>query len=102
MAEVHATAYATGRSNLSPGVIEAMQQVPRHEFVPENMRHLAYANEPLPIVHGQTISQPYIVAIMTELLTLKDTDRVLEIGTGCGYQAAVPMVRTRALSRCDS
>ncbi len=89
MAEVHATAYATGRGNLSPGVIKAMQQAPRHEFVPENMRKLAYANEPLPIGHGQTISQPYIVAIMTELLSLKDTDTVLEIGTGCGYQAAV-------------
>jgi len=88
-AEVHATAYTTGRGSLSPGVIKAMQKVPRHEFVPENMRDLAYANEPLPIGFGQTISQPYIVAIMAELLALKDTDTVLEIGTGCGYQAAV-------------
>ena len=87
--EVHATAYATGKANLSPVVTLAVQRVPRHEFVPENMRNLAYANEPLPIGHGQTISQPYIVAIMTELLSLKDTDTVLEIGTGCGYQAAV-------------
>jgi protein-L-isoaspartate(D-aspartate) O-methyltransferase len=66
-----------------------MEQVPRHEFVPENLKSQAYADHPLPIGYGQTISQPYIVALMTELLQLKSTDRVLEIGTGSGYQAAI-------------
>jgi protein-L-isoaspartate(D-aspartate) O-methyltransferase len=70
-------------------VLAAMGRVPRHEFVPENVRHSAYADHPLPIGHGQTISQPYIVAFMTEKLEPKLTDRVLEIGTGSGYQAAV-------------
>jgi protein-L-isoaspartate(D-aspartate) O-methyltransferase len=66
-----------------------MSRVPRHEFVPERLRSDAYADHPLPIGHGKTISQPYIVAFMTEQLEPKPTDRVLEIGTGCGYQAAV-------------
>ena len=70
-------------------VLEAMEAVPRHEFVPEHLRNQAYADHPLPIGHGQTISQPYIVALMTELLELERTDRVLEIGTGSGYQAAI-------------
>ena len=70
-------------------VLEAMEQVPRHEFVPDNLKSQAYADHPLPIGYGQTISQPYIVALMTELLELKNTDRVLEIGTGSGYQAAI-------------
>ncbi len=70
-------------------VRHAMRTVPRHEFVPERYRHAAYADEPLPIGEGQTISQPYIVAYMTETLDLSPTDRVLEIGTGSGYQAAV-------------
>jgi protein-L-isoaspartate(D-aspartate) O-methyltransferase len=70
-------------------VLEAMEAVPRHEFVPENLRTQAYADHPLPIGYGQTISQPYIVALMTELLELENTDRVLEIGTGSGYQAAI-------------
>jgi protein-L-isoaspartate(D-aspartate) O-methyltransferase len=67
----------------------AMVKVPRHEFVPFPDRSMAYINRPLAIGHGQTISQPYIVAVMTDLLDLKPDDRVLEIGTGCGYQAAV-------------
>jgi protein-L-isoaspartate(D-aspartate) O-methyltransferase len=67
----------------------AMARVPRHEFVPEWEIPFAYANRPLGIGHGQTISQPYIVAVMTDLLDLKEDDRVLEVGTGCGYQAAV-------------
>lgn len=67
----------------------AMQNVPRHLFVPENIREYAYTDGPLPIGNGQTISQPYIVAFMTQALRLKPTDRVLEIGTGSGYQAAV-------------
>ncbi len=70
-------------------VLAAMKTVPRHVFVPEIDRHRAYRDSPLPIGHGQTISQPYMVAIMTELLDLDRTKRVLEIGTGSGYQAAV-------------
>jgi protein-L-isoaspartate(D-aspartate) O-methyltransferase len=70
-------------------VLEAMRLVPRHEFVPDHLKKYAYADEPLPIGEDQTISQPYIVAYMTESLHLSDTDKVLEIGTGSGYQAAV-------------
>ena len=70
-------------------VLEAMRAVPRHLFVPEEERPQAYGDYPLPIGFGQTISQPYIVALMTELLDLKPGDRVLEVGTGSGYQAAV-------------
>jgi protein-L-isoaspartate(D-aspartate) O-methyltransferase len=70
-------------------VIEAMRAVPRHAFVPAARRSLAYADSPLPIGHGQTISQPYIVALMTELLALEEDAKILEIGTGSGYQAAV-------------
>lgn len=70
-------------------VLAAMRKVPRHELVPERVRSAAYDDSPLPIGHGQTISQPYIVAFMTEKLEAKPTDRVLEIGTGSGYQAAV-------------
>jgi protein-L-isoaspartate(D-aspartate) O-methyltransferase len=72
-----------------PAVLQALRTVPRHEFVPAEWRHLAYADQPLPIGQGQTISQPYIVAYMTEALELKRGDKVLEIGTGSGYQAAV-------------
>jgi protein-L-isoaspartate(D-aspartate) O-methyltransferase len=70
-------------------VLAAMAKVPREEFVPENLRGQAYEDEPLPIGHDQTISQPFIVAFMTEQLHPKPTDRILEIGTGSGYQAAV-------------
>lgn len=70
-------------------VISAFYEIPRHKFVPENIRHDSYEDCPLPIGNGQTISQPYIVALMTENLRLKPTDRVLEIGTGSGYQAAI-------------
>jgi protein-L-isoaspartate(D-aspartate) O-methyltransferase len=70
-------------------VLAAMRKVPRHEFVPPNLRGDAYSDWPLPIGYGQTISQPYIVAVMTELLEPKSTSRILEIGTGSGYQAAV-------------
>ncbi len=69
--------------------LAAMRTVPRHEFVPEDRRHQAYADRPLPIGYNQTISQPYIVAYMTELLGLEPGQRALEIGTGSGYQAAV-------------
>jgi protein-L-isoaspartate(D-aspartate) O-methyltransferase len=71
------------------GVLKAMREVERHLFVPEALRRSAYEDHPLPIGHGQTISQPYIVAAMTEMLDPKPSDRVLEIGTGSGYQAAV-------------
>jgi protein-L-isoaspartate(D-aspartate) O-methyltransferase len=70
-------------------VIQAMRIVPRHKFVPDDLRHLAYEDFPLPIGYGQTISAPYIVAWMTELLNLKPGEKVLEIGTGSGYQAAI-------------
>jgi protein-L-isoaspartate(D-aspartate) O-methyltransferase len=72
-----------------PRVLEALRAVPRHRFVPEAYRARAYEDGPLPIGHRQTISQPYIVAVMTELLRPQPGDRVLEIGTGSGYQAAV-------------
>ena len=72
-----------------PATLMAMTKVPRHQFVPENIREYAYRDGPLPIGNGQTISQPYIVAFMTEALQLKSSDRVLEIGTGSGYQAAI-------------
>jgi len=70
-------------------VLGAMEQVPRHVFVPKNMRSRSYADRPLPIGEGQTISQPYIVALMTESLGLTGQEKVLEIGTGSGYQAAI-------------
>lgn len=70
-------------------LLTVLRTVPRHLFVPERWRHQAYLDTPLPIGEGQTISQPYIVALMTALLELKPTDRVLEIGTGSGYQAAI-------------
>ena len=78
-----------GRGIKDERVLAAMRRVPRHEFLPEAMRGMAYADNALPIGEGQTMSQPYMVAIMTELLGLTSTERVLEIGTGSGYQAAV-------------
>jgi protein-L-isoaspartate(D-aspartate) O-methyltransferase len=73
----------------APAVLEAMRTVPRHRFVPAAVRHLAYSDHPLPIGSGQTISQPYIVAYMTEAADVSPDETVLEIGTGSGYQAAV-------------
>ncbi|MFW6235335.1 MAG: protein-L-isoaspartate(D-aspartate) O-methyltransferase [Desulfovibrionales bacterium] len=82
--------YQLKRRGISdPQVLHAMETVPRHLFVPENERHNAYADGPVPIGKGQTISQPYIVAYMTEALKLTRQEKVLEIGTGMGYQAAV-------------
>lgn len=72
-----------------PRVLGAMLKVPRHEFVPEDFKTAAYEDHPLPLAENQTISQPYIVAAMTELLELKGTEKLLEVGTGSGYQAAV-------------
>jgi protein-L-isoaspartate(D-aspartate) O-methyltransferase len=73
----------------NPEVLQAMTEVPRHEFVPASLRPYAYADGPLPIGHGQTISQPFIVAYMTQALELGKEDTVLEVGTGSGYQAAI-------------
>jgi protein-L-isoaspartate(D-aspartate) O-methyltransferase len=70
-------------------VLDALKRVPRHWFVPEEYAHIAYSDNPLPIGNGQTISQPYIVALMTELLELEGDETVLEVGTGSGYQAAL-------------
>jgi protein-L-isoaspartate(D-aspartate) O-methyltransferase len=78
-----------GKAALDPRVMAAMGRVPRHEFVAAESRERAYENRPLRIGYGQTISQPYIVAAMTDLAALGASDRVLEVGTGCGYQAAV-------------
>lgn len=85
----HDTRYETGRATLSGRVMAAMKKVPRHRFVPPGAERHAYDNRPLPIGHGQTISQPFIVALMSDLLDLKAGDKVLEVGTGSGYQAAV-------------
>ena len=87
--DVHETADYIQRSTLDQRVMQAMRSIPRHEFIPEDQRYRAYLNQPLPIGHGQTISQPYIVALMTDLLKPQPGQRVLEIGTGSGYQAAV-------------
>jgi protein-L-isoaspartate(D-aspartate) O-methyltransferase len=87
--EARQTAGETGRSRFSERVMAAMRAVPREEFVPAHLRHRAYDNSPLPIGEDQTISQPFIVALMTDLLDPEPGDRVLEVGTGCGYQAAV-------------
>jgi len=83
------TSASSGRAALSPSVIAAMEKVERHRFVPADLAAVAYLNRPLPIGYGQTISQPFIVALMTDLMRVKAGDRVLEIGTGSGYQAAV-------------
>lgn len=87
--QVQATSEYLNKSALAPNVLQALATVPRHEFVPAGQRRYAYENRPLPIGHGQTISQPYIVAVMTDLLAVHADDKVLEIGTGSGYQAAI-------------
>jgi protein-L-isoaspartate(D-aspartate) O-methyltransferase len=87
--DVRLTSESLNTESLDPRVLEAMATVPRHELVPDELRDVAYENRPLPIGHGQTISQPYIVAIMTDLLKFKPGQRALEIGTGSGYQAAI-------------
>ena len=79
----------TGKAAIAPRVLEAMAKLPRHDFVPAEVRPYAYADSPLPIGCSKTISQPFIVALMTDLLDLKPEDRVLEIGTGLGYHAAI-------------
>ncbi len=88
-ADVRATARSTHRDRLADNVLVALRKVPRHRFVAPELAAAAYDNRPLPIGEGQTISQPFIVALMTDLAQPKKTDRVLEVGTGSGYQAAV-------------
>ncbi len=90
------------RGVTSPRVLEVTAAVPRHEFVPEQFRAEAYADKPLPIGEGQTISQPFMVAAMTEALELNGDERVLEIGTGSGYQAAVLSVLAREVISVES
>lgn len=87
--EVELTRQYIGKDALDARVMQVMKQVPRHEFLPEDIRYLAYENSPAPIGSGQTISQPYIVALMTDLLNPEPSDVILEIGTGSGYQAAI-------------
>jgi hypothetical protein len=91
------TGTETGRHAIDARVMAAMEQVPRHKFVPPEQEHNAYENRPLPIGYGQTISQPYIVALMTDLMVIKSTDIVLEVGTGSGYQAAILAGLARAV-----
>jgi len=91
------TAYETGRARFDRRVLDVLGELPRHLFVPPELRGSAYDNRPLPIGHGQTISQPYIVALMTDLLQPQPDDVVLEIGTGSGYQAAVLAELVRAV-----
>jgi len=87
--EVDLTRHYIDKDAFDARVMAAMRQIPRHEFLPEESRHQAYYNGPAPIGCGQTISQPYIVALMTDLLEASPADVILEIGTGSGYQAAV-------------
>lgn len=87
--EVKYTRSMIGKDELDPRVMEAMARVPREEFVPPELEYAAFDNGPLPIGHGQTISQPYIVALMTDMLQLEPDHRVLEVGTGSGYQTAI-------------
>ena len=87
--ETLSTAGLTGRDSLGESVISAISQIPRDQFVPESSRKYAFDNGPLPIGHGQTVSQPFIVALMTDLLNVQKQDRILEIGTGSGYQSAI-------------
>lgn len=87
--DVRVTSEEIGRKTLDPAVMRVMAAVPRHLFVPSQLQGNAYENRPLPIGYGQTISQPYIVALMTDLLRVNRDDVVLEVGTGSGYQAAV-------------
>ncbi|BFG81244.1 protein-L-isoaspartate(D-aspartate) O-methyltransferase [Paraburkholderia terrae] len=91
------TFLATGRPAIDARVLAAMDLVPRHQFVPPGEERNAYENRPLPIGYGQTISQPYIVALMTDLMMVKPTDVVLEVGTGSGYQAAILSTLARAV-----
>jgi protein-L-isoaspartate(D-aspartate) O-methyltransferase len=94
-AHVHETSSAIGRDYINPRVLEVMGAIPRHEFVPENLRDASYEDRALPIGYGQTISQPLIVALMTDTLNVDRTSLVLEVGAGSGYQAAVAAALVR-------
>src|SRR5262249_3095249 len=98
--EAHAKQASTtlGRNYIAPEVLKAVSAVPRHEFVPDRLRGDAYADQPLPIGYGQTISQPFIVALMTDLARVGSDDAVLEVGTGSGSQAVVLALRARGFS----
>ncbi|MDD2661228.1 MAG: protein-L-isoaspartate(D-aspartate) O-methyltransferase [Methylococcales bacterium] len=87
--EIHLTRHLIGKNSFDDRVMAAMKRVPRHEFLPGDLRYCAYDNGPAPIGSGQTISQPYIVALMSDLLNTRPSDIILEIGTGSGYQAAI-------------
>ncbi len=87
--EIDFTRNMIDRDHFEPRVMAAMRKVPREEFVPPELKHAAFDNGPLPIGHGQTISQPYIVALMTDLLQPEPDHTILEIGTGSGYQTAI-------------
>jgi protein-L-isoaspartate(D-aspartate) O-methyltransferase len=91
-AKVRDTSSAIGRDHIDPRVLKVMNSIPRHEFVPDDLRQASYEDRPLPIGYGQTISQPFIVALMTDVLNLHRASVVLEVGTGSGYQAAVAAV----------
>ncbi|SCK60457.1 protein-L-isoaspartate(D-aspartate) O-methyltransferase [Variovorax sp. HW608] len=97
MAIAHETGSMTGRRSFDDQVVAAMGRIPRHAFVPADQVPSAYRNRPLPIGYGQTISQPYIVALMTDLAKVAPGDTVLEVGTGSGYQAALMSVLARAV-----
>lgn len=88
-ARTEATAQVTGVDEIAPRVLNALDRVPRHRFVPEKLRRFAYLPTPLPLGHGQNIASPYIVALMTHLAKVTEGAKVLETGTGAGYQAAV-------------
>lgn len=99
--EVRYTRSLIGREALNERVMHAMATVQRDEFVPDSMKRAAFDNGPLPIGHGQTISQPYIVALMTDLLETRPEHEVLEIGTGSGYQTAVLSILCEAVYSMD-
>ena len=98
-AEAVLTASYTGKAAFGSRVMEAMGKIPRHEFVPAELRSYAYLNRPLPIGYDKTISQPFIVALMTDLLEIESGDKALEVGAGAGYQAAI---LAELASRVDS
>ncbi len=100
-AEVRYTSSVIGKNELDERVMQAMATVPRDEFVPGNMKRAAFDNGPLPIGHGQTISQPFIVALMSDLLGLQPGHKVLEVGTGSGYQTAVLSLLCQAVYSMD-
>ena len=94
-AQVRDASSTIGRDHIDPRVLRVMGSLPRHEFVPDDLRQVSYADRPLPIGYGQTISQPLIVALMTDVLNVDRSSVVLEVGTGSGYQAAVVAELTR-------